>query len=241
MMLFVANPLEPRNPVSCCTTPCSVQVLPIHFSNCSVEWKTPIWFTVTLQTTLRSCKSLLLSLLPNSESDNREQSHQGQMLFLWTETWSTPLLFGSAWGHLVYLFLGKSASCGQGSKPFRDWWCTLNWEHVYEHVLCLKLSHSTYLLCLECSRLVILSLSGYVFCSWHIADAPLTALLATYSINSDVLLDGPQPWQPEQNEYLVQLSLCQATCGHSWLLFIHEEFQSLLIWGNWLSHGIMNG
>ena len=60
----------------------------------------PIWFTVTLQSTVRRTKLLPPSLLPNSKSDNREQSHQGQMLFLCEQKYDAHLgcYLAQCWG-----------------------------------------------------------------------------------------------------------------------------------------------
>lgn len=55
---------------------------PTHFSNCSVEWETRLWFIVTLQSTPRSSKSLLLSLLPSSKSDTKNKFIRVKCSFL---------------------------------------------------------------------------------------------------------------------------------------------------------------
>lgn len=81
-------------------------------------------------------------------------------------------------------------------------------------MLFVKLSHSPCLLCLEHS-LVILPLFGYIFHSRHIDDT--LSLLPQPYIQTWYWIDLNYG-NLSKIAYLVQLALCQAVCGHSWLL-----------------------
>lgn len=178
--------------------------------------------------TLRSCKCLLLSLLPNSKSDNEEKSHQGQMLFpceqkceahcgcCLVQHWGIWFTFLLESLHPVAKDLSPSETGhARSAGSMRMNTCCV-WNSATLHVCCVwSVAVESF-----CHCLVI----------FFVPDILLILLsLFSHSINSDVLLDWPQLWQSEQNEYLVQLSLRQATRGHSWLWLVHEQFQGLLV------------